>query len=104
MPRRYYIVVVFDCLKDAGEPWGMRRGVSGLIRLNLTRLQTPFFIGTTTIIPLLIPRVVFVFKDCVGPADIFASSQKSALFDNACVLKTDPCQPNKTLTTHKHEQ
>ena len=35
----------------------------------------------------------------------FASPQKSALFDNACVLKTDPCRPTKTPTTmHKHEQ
>ena len=27
---------------------------------------------------LLIPRVMFIFKDCVARADIFASRQKSA--------------------------
>ena len=54
---------------------------------------------------LLISRGVFIFKDCVARAGIFASPQKSALFDNACVPKTDPCRPNKTSTTkHQHEQ
>ena len=63
------------------------------------------FINTTTITLLLIPRVVFIFKDCVARADMFAAPQKSAWFDNARVLKTDPCRPNKTPTTkHKHEQ
>ena len=55
--------------------------------------------------PLSIPHIVFIFKDCVAHADIFASPQKSALFDKACVPKTDPCRPNKTPTTkHKREQ
>ena len=50
------------CLEDAGEPWGMRRGVSGFIWLYLTRLQTLVYsFSTTTMILLLLPHVVLIF-------------------------------------------
>ena len=64
--------------KDAREPWGMRWAVSGFIRQNLTRLQAPVYsLAQQQFILLLIPRIVFIFKDCVARADIFASPQKS---------------------------
>ena len=45
-----------------------------------------------------------MFKDCVARADIFASPQKSAWFDNACVpTPVDPTKPRQQSTNTNNE-
>ena len=93
------------CLTDAGEPRGMRRGVSNTTESNSTP-DSGYSLAQQQLFYFWYLALCYFFIDCVARADIFASPQKSAWFDNACVLrKNDPCRPNKSPTTkNKHKQ
>ena len=100
-------VAVFDCVY---RHWGTSGGEKGGVWLystesNLTPDTGYSLTQQQQFILLLIPRIVFIFEDCVWLMQMFLLHYEHARLDNACVLKTDPCQPNKTPTTkHKHEQ
>ena len=86
-------MAVFDCVKRGLGTAGDEKG--GVWLYSTESNSTPdtgysFSTTTTITILLLLPRFVFISKHCVAHADLFASPQKSARFDNACVLKTRP--------------
>ena len=73
-----YIVAVFDCVQRRRGTAGDERG-GGVwpysTESNSTQ-NTGYSLAQQQL--LLIHCVVFIFKDCVGRADIFASPKKSA--------------------------